>query len=193
MIDSAISLLATRLNDAIKINSNVAHDIARASNLFEQSGNVVPDIDNTLVLFLVNVTRDTFPHSSGQGRGGGSGWLAEGRSALHLTLSIMVAANFSGRHYTDALKYLSQSINFFRLNPVFDRNNAPDIDPRIERLILDIENLPTNDLSNLWGILGGRYVPSILYKVRMITFNTNEVVGQSPTITRPATNAVAAA
>lgn len=193
MIDAAINLLATQLNDALKLNSNVAHNIARASNLFEQNGNVVADIDNTVVLFLVNVVKDTFPYTHAAERGGASVRYAEGRPAVHLSLSVMVAANFSGRHYTDALKYLSQAINYFRQNPVFDRRSVPDMDGRIERLLLDIENLGITDLSNLWGILGGKYVPSILYKVRMITFDAQEVVGQTPIITRHAAGAMSTA
>lgn len=193
MIDAAVNVLATQLNDALKLNSNVAHNIARASNLFEQNGNVVADIDNSLVLFLVNVVKDTFPYTNAPERNSTSGRYVDSRPAVHMTLSVMVAANFSGRHYTDALKYLSQAISFFRLNPVFDRKSVPDMDARIERLFLDIENLGITDLSNLWGILGGKYVPSILYKVRMITFDSQEVIGQTPVITRHATDAMSTA
>lgn len=193
MIDAAVNVLATQLNDALKLNSNVAHNIARASNLFEQNGNVVADIDNSLVLFLVNVVKDTFPYTNAPERNSTSGRHVDSRPAVYMTLSVMVAANFSGRHYTDALKYLSQAISFFRLNPVFDRKSVPDMDARIERLFLDIENLGITDLSNLWGILGGKYVPSILYKVRMITFDSQEVIGQTPVITRHATGAMSTA
>lgn len=190
MIDAAVNVLATQLNDALKLNSNVAHNIARASNLFEQNGNVVADIDNSLVLFLVNVAKDTFPYTNAPERNATSGRHVDSRPAVHMTLSVMVAANFSGRHYTDALKYLSQAISFFRQNPVFDRKSVPDLDSRIERLLLDIENLGITDLSNLWGILGGKYVPSILYKVRMVTFDAHEVIGQTPVITQHATGAL---
>ena len=94
----------------------------------------------------------------------------------------MVAANFSGRHYPDALKFLSNSVSFFQRNPIFDHSNTPDLESRIDRLVLDIENLSITDLSNLWGILGGRYVPSILYRMRMVTFNARDVISQTPPI-----------
>ncbi|MBI1395190.1 MAG: DUF4255 domain-containing protein [Betaproteobacteria bacterium] len=182
MIDSAVLALATQLNEFLRRNANVAYDIVRASNLVEQNGNVVPDIDNRLVVFLVNVTKEPLPINGG-GRGtGGLGRYVNGNPPVHMTLSVMVAANFNGRHYPDALKFLSNAISFFQRHPVFDHANTPDLDHRIERLVLEIENLNITDLSNLWGILSGKYVPSILYKVRMVTFDTKDVISQTPPI-----------
>ena len=40
-------------------------------------------------------------------------------------------------------------------------------------------------MRNLWSLLGGRYLPSMLYKVRMITVDANAVIGQVPIITNP--------
>jgi len=37
----------------------------------------------------------------------------------------------------------------------------------------------------LWGSLDGKYLPSILYKVRMVTFDTGEIVGRVPTVGEP--------
>ena len=182
MIDSAVNLLALQLNEFLKRNANVAHDIVRTSNLVEQNGNVVPDIDNKLVVFLVNVTKDPLPIQPASARSGATSRYIDSRPPVHLTLSVMVAANFNGRHYPDALKFLSNAIGFFQRRPVFDHDNTPELDGRIERLVLEIENLNLTDLSNLWGILSGKYVPSILYKVRMITFDTQDVTGQTPAI-----------
>lgn len=182
MIDAALGQLVAQLNEALKRGANVSHDIVRASNLFEPNGDVVPDIENKVLVFLVNLERETLPYKAAAGKMGRSMRFAEGQPPVHLNLSVMVAANFSGRHYADALRYLSLSVGFFQRRPVFDHANTPALDARIDRLVLEIENLGVNELGNLWGVLGSRYVPSVLYKVRMVTFDGNELTGVRPAI-----------
>lgn len=191
MIDSALTQVAAQLNEFLGRHANVTYDIVRVSNLVDQGDKGVPDTDNKLLLFLVNVEREAYSFKSAAGRGGMGSRFAESNPPLHLNLSVMAAANFSGRHYPDALKFLSNTISFFQRHPVFDHANAPDLDNRIERLVLEIENLDTNDLSNLWGILGGKYVPSILYKMRMVTFDAHDVIAQSPPISASESGATA--
>ena len=181
MIDSAVTQVAGRLNEFLKRHANVTYDIVRTSNLAELDGTAVTDTDNKVLVFLVNVERETLPFNNLPTRTG-VGRSADSSPSVHLTLSIMVAANFSGRHYPDALKFLANSVSFFQRNPIFDHSNTPDLESRIDRLVLDIENLSITDLSNLWGILGGKYVPSILYKMRMVTFNARDVISQTPPI-----------
>ena len=43
---------------------------------------------------------------------------------------------------------------------------------------MEIENLNMQDLSSLWGMLSGKYQPSILYKVRMVAFESGDVLSQ---------------
>jgi len=98
---------------------------------------------------------------------------------------VLFAANFSSANYPEALKFISSSIGFFQARPVIDQQNTPDLDARIEKVTLEIQNLSIMELSNLWGILSGKYMPSILYKVRMLTIDSQEISGEVPTILEP--------
>ncbi len=91
-------------------------------------------------------------------------------------------ANFTGNSYPEAFKFLSRTIGFFQKNHVIDHQSAPEMDVRIEKLILDIENLSIQDPSNLWGALGGKYLPSILYRIRMVAFDAEEITGRTPVV-----------
>lgn len=108
---------------------------------------------------------------------------------LFLNFYVMFAGNFSGNNYMESLKFISNTISFFQRHPVFDHDNTPDLDPRIDKLVLDIQNLTIADLGNLWGILSGRYLPSILYKVRLAAFDSDDVMTQVPTVTDARTTA----
>jgi hypothetical protein len=183
MIDLAIQHVAAQLNDALRGRFAVPDDLVVASSLLEPDGNVVPEVSNKIVVFLVNVERDTMPlralPQSGAGR------LVQTREPVFLNLLVMFAANFSGNNYREALKLLAGTIGFLQARPVFDRANSPGLDARFERITMEIENLNTAELSNLWGILGSRYLPSVLYRLRMVTIDEGQVITQVPRVQRP--------
>jgi hypothetical protein len=184
MIYSAVSHLASQLNQFLKQTHDPLEDIVLVSNLFGHDGNAVLNTNNKLIMFLANLEKDTVPYRHHQGHAGDRSVISS--RAIYLNLYVMVAANFSGGNYSEALKFISSTISFFQRFPVFDHDVTPDLDSRIEKLMLEIENLKINELSNLWTLLGGKYLPSVLYKVRMVAFDAGDVIGQVPNIRSPA-------
>ena len=71
-------------------------------------------------------------------------------------------------------------IAFFQANPVFDEEKFPGLnsfaaDPAnkpwqvIERLSFRLQVMSFEQQNNLWAMLGGKYIPSVVYKVNMLT------------------------
>ncbi len=185
MIQAAINHLAVQLNAYLKRTNNLTEDIVVVSSLVESDGNVAANTNNKLVLFLTNIEKDPVPQANAVRATGFDGRALVGSRSLYLNLYVMLAANFSGSNYPEALKFISKAIAFFQMQPVFDKQSTPDLDSRIDKLVLDIENLNIQDLSNLWGLLGGKYLPSVYYRVRMVSINPDNVVAQLPYATRP--------
>ncbi|NKB82596.1 MAG: DUF4255 domain-containing protein [Nitrospirales bacterium] len=182
MIDSAISHIANQLNQFLKRTFDLHEDIVVVSNILEQNGNVASHVNNKLVIFLINIEKDTVPpNQTGKSAPGGDRAIMH-YPPLYLNLYLMVAGHFSGNNYLEALKFLSNAISFFQRQPVFNHQNTPDLDRRIDKLVLDIENQSIHDLSSLWGVLSGKYLPSILYKVRMVAFDSEDIRSQVPTL-----------
>jgi hypothetical protein len=50
----------------------------------------------------------------------------------------------------------------------------------VEKLTLDLNTLSFQDMNNLWGILGSKYLPSVLYKLRLISIEENLAQGTAP-------------
>jgi len=186
MVDSALNHITAQLNQFLKNRFDLGEDVVVLSNLLEQDGNVGPHVNNKLVLFLVNIEKDAVPGRVNYGASMASSRVVEGYPPIFLNLYVMVAAHFN--KYSESLKFISNAISFFQRRPVFDHQNSPDLDPRIDRLVLDIENLDIKDLSTLWGVLSGKYLPSILYKVRMVTFDSGDIKSQVPTFKEPQTS-----
>lgn len=184
MIHAAVSHIAGQLNQYLKRTFDLSEDIVVMSNIVEQDGTVASHLNNKVVLCIVNIEKDTTPirqqyHNAGADRS------AISTPPLYMNLYLMIIGHFSGNNYSEALKFISNAIGFFQRCPVFDHQNTPDLDQQVEKLVLEIENLNIQDLSNVWGILSGKYLPSVLYKVRMVSFDSGDVKGQAPAVREP--------
>jgi hypothetical protein len=177
MIHAAVSHIASQLNQFLRRSFDLGEDVVVLSSVMEQDGTLSPNTSNKLVVFLVNVEKDTVSLNQAS-MGGRGGFSVASFPPVSLILYVMVAANFSGNNYPEALKFLSNAVSFFQRQPLFDHQTTPELDKRISKLALDIENLNLQDLSSLWGVLSGKYLPSILYKVRMVSFDAGDVRGQ---------------
>jgi hypothetical protein len=95
--------------------------------------------------------------------------------------------------YETALQYLSFVIQFFQQKNVIDHRNSPSskeakLDARIEQLIFDMMSMNFEQVNHLWGTLGGKYLPSVLYKVRLVAIEDDTPGLEGPAITDIAIN-----
>ncbi|ABK98009.1 DUF4255 domain-containing protein [Pelobacter propionicus] len=181
MIDTAILHISGQLNQYLRRYFDLSEEAVAVSNILEQDGSLAPRITNRLVLFLVNIEKETLAS-----RGQQTSLTHEtviSPPPLFLNFFLMVAAHFGNSNYPEALKFLSSAIGFFQRNPVFDHQNSPELDSRIDRLILDMENLNIRDLSSLWSILSGKYLPSVLYRVRMVAYDSADILSKASAVT----------
>jgi hypothetical protein len=80
--------------------------------------------------------------------------------------------------YGKALEMVQNTIGFFQKKNVFDHTNTSSLDPGIEKLILEMVSLNMEQLHQLWSMLGGKYHPSVAYRMRMVTIDSiTEVSG----------------
>lgn len=105
---------------------------------------------------------------------------------IYLNLYILFAVNLSS--YTESLKRLSYIIQFFQYQSVFTPLGSPSLPAGVEKLILDLNTLSFQDMNNLWGILGSKYLPSVMYKMRLISISEEFVYGDAPLISQVAIN-----
>ena len=98
------------------------------------------------------------------------------------------------KDYGTALRDLSSTVSFFQANPVFDEEKNPSLNAAvlepdkkpwqlIERLVFTLHTLSFEQQNNLWGMLGSKYIPSVVYKVKMITVFETRSKEKTPAIT----------
>lgn len=185
MIDAAINIIASSTNQHLMRTYGLHEDVVVVSNILEQDGTVATHVDNKIVVSLVNIEKDSLPLSQQNINAPTASRIPVTNLPIHFNLYLMFASYFSGGNYREGLKFLSNTISYFQGQSVFDHENSPEMDRSIEKLVLDIQNLSMDDLSNLWGILSGKYLPSVLYKVRMVSYDSTAVKGQTPEVSKP--------
>jgi hypothetical protein len=185
MIAEALNCVKESLNTQLKSKLPAGEERVIISGLINQDGSSAVNGDNKLLLTLVGVEQDI---SQKIGITVGGNFSAKKTAPVSLNLFVMVSAYFSSNNYEEALRFLSFAISFFQQKNVFTPENTPEMDARLHKLTFEIENCGFDKINNIWATLGAKYVPSIIYKVRMITFNSDFIREFRPRITGLNTN-----
>ena len=180
MIDKTLNFLAAELNGflSIRFPSKEAHAVV--ASLSSSDGTSEAKIESRLVLSLVNIERETVASAIGITARSDNSY-ARYQPPLHLNLYVLVSASFNS-NYGQALQFLSTALGFFQAKPGFDANSGADFPPELDRLNVELVSLSIQELNNLWAILGTKYLPSALYKVRMLTLQENWMSGAVPAV-----------
>jgi len=160
-------------------------DVVVVSNILEQDGTVATHVNNKIVVSLVNIEKESVPLNNVGHAPATAIRRTVSNPPIYVNLYLMFASYFSGGNYQEGLKFISNTIHYLQGQSVFDQHNSPELDRNISKLVMDIHNLDITDLSNLWGVLSGKYLPSVLYKVRMVTVDVGAVKDQIPSVTKP--------
>lgn len=181
MIDATFDFILGQLNGFLGTRYPGSEPHVVISSIANQDGTVPPQIENKLILSLVNVERETAavnpPRLEPR-----NGDYARVSPPLNINLYMLVSACF-GNNYGESLKFLSGAMGFFQGRPVYTGSESADFPPGLERLSLEMVNLSFQDLNNLWGNLGGKYLPSVVFKARMLTIQEGWVTERVPAVT----------
>ncbi|MEN0047023.1 MAG: DUF4255 domain-containing protein [Bacteroidota bacterium] len=83
------------------------------------------------------------------------------------TYLLFSANNTSGdRGYQVALNQISAVINFFQRQHIFTSSDMT-LPADMDRVVFELCSLSFEQKNHLWGVLGGKYIPSVLYKARI--------------------------
>lgn len=132
---------------------------------------------------LVNLEQETFMRPGDPfARTMADGTRARVQPEVRLNLWLLFVARF--RVYEAGLAALSTVLQYLQQNRVFDARATPGMDPRIGRLVVELQTLPLSEQNDLWGALKLAYHPSLLFKVGMIVVQDGAGVAAAP-VTEP--------
>lgn len=182
MISKALTFVSDFLNHEIKMSYGIDEDRVVVSSLINPDGTVTENIENKVIISVINLEHETTVNSRGNYVGGGDNNFGKVSPPVYLNLYLLVSANYDSGNYVEALKMLSTVIGIFQSNTYFTQQKNPEMQSPVEKLTFEIFNLPINELSHIWSGIGAKYVPSIVYKVRMITIREDLITKEVPGI-----------
>lgn len=135
-----------------------------------------PDIKNRAVLTLINIEEDRVSRQQENFTKTATGTLYK-NPPVYLNLYILFSMN--RKSYSDSLDFLSNIIRFFQYQNVFTPATHPSLNSSIQKLIIELHNIGFEQVNHIWSVLGGKYLPSVLYKVRQVTLDENAIISES--------------
>ena len=175
MIDIALTFIEQKL-EADFVAPSPMIELANIAFIdpFQASTVGSHDVTNKLIISLVNIEEEKTLKNTSQKVPNGMGGYDYQEPPIFLNLYVLFSANFD--IYTVSLRRINQVIAFFQKQKVFKGIDEPMLAAaNIETLIFDIYSLSFEQMNHLWAVLGGKYTPSILYKVRLIQVQNAEL------------------
>lgn len=85
---------------------------------------------------------------------------------IFLNIYLLIGANKD--QYNLGLQRISQIILFFQRTPTLSVSEIPNLqDFGLDKIIFDLHSTSFEELNQLWGVMGGKYLPSVVYKMRL--------------------------
>ncbi len=179
MIYESLTCLAEEMNIYFRSKLKITEDKVVVSAIVNQDGSVAIQGENKIAITLVNMTKDM---GIKRAYTTGAGVVANAAKPVCLNLFILLSCYFTAGNYAESLRFLSFVISFLQTKNVFDHTNTPQLDDAIDKLVFELESFEPDRLSNLWGTLGAKYMPSVLYRVRMIILDATVVREYRPAV-----------
>ena len=156
--------------DAIRLELTNGGVPAELGNIGEILAGSAHGADENIVISLINIEENRMSRDPQNFVRNGLEVKSK-NPAVHLYLTLLFTSVRHEGGYGKALESIQNTISFFQKKYVFDHSNSA-LDPGIERLILEMVSMNMEQLHQLWSMLGGKYHPSVAYRVRMVTIDS---------------------
>lgn len=149
------------------------------SNIVDEAGAVPEGNKNKVIVTLVNLEHET-NHPYALQSNVRNGLNVSQNLPYNFNMDVLVTALFN--NYQEALKLLSETLYFFQAKHLFTPDNSPGLDPGIQKISFEVVKLSYHEAHSLWTALGVKYMPSVLFRVRMLSFQSDEIVKLDPLV-----------
>lgn len=171
MIKEVLTILKNKLNDSVNGLKDGQHsgDIAVVDDIAKHDDDT-SGLDDKVVITLLNVEEEsTLKNRSWYTRTTISENppvydMKKQNPPAYLNLYLMIAANRNA--YDKSLSDISKVIEIFQTNNVLEYTDS-DVGKSF-KFRIELHSIPFEQLSYIWGLLGGKVMPSALYKVSVV-------------------------
>lgn len=184
MIDQVLNALVGLLNDHIG-NTEPEVLLGNLSLIESSQQGTETNITDRVVVSVINIQEENILRNNPSNRQifdnmGLPRGVAK-NPGIYLNIFLLIGAN--KEQYNIGLQRISQVISFFQANSIFTEAELPGLtDNGLDKIIFDLHSTSFEELNQLWGIMGGKYMPSVVYKMRLAYFSSIEEGKEVPLV-----------
>ena len=190
MIAQLLDTIKTELDEFISLKDPPmfgSQEICVVSNLVEQDGNLAftsssTSSDHIIVITVVNIEEERTFKDQVNYKKTDRDTIINVNPEIRINLSVLFTA-YSASSYTTSLQILSYVIGFMQMKNVFTPQNSPSLNGVVEKATITLNTLSAEQNNHLWGYLGAKYMPSVVYKIKMLTIQEDHKMAEGPPIT----------
>jgi len=180
MLDQVLDFFSAELNAYFQTRTGLPGDTVVPGQVVNDNGKYEIKKDN-IGATIINIEeegvfKDQLPEVRFQ-----QGQHLQREPKLKLNLFVLFAANYT--RYDQALKHLSLVLQYFQGHRVFTPDRYPGLQTGIERLSVDLQTLNYDQLNQIWAYIGGKHLPSIVYRVRLVSIQDSAISQVQPPLT----------
>lgn len=181
MINRILTALKDELNEFIKLKDPINFgllDIVILSNLVDQAGTLAfvsnnnNQTEHKIVITLVNVEEEKVFKDQQYFKKTTEDSIITLNPEVKIQLQVLFTAYSTS--YETSLLILGFVISFFQKKSVFTNQNTPSLNGLTAKATVDLQTLTAEQNNHLWGYLGAKYMPSLVYKVSLLTFQEGQ-------------------
>ena len=188
MIDTALQFTASSVDQFIRNKFGLDESKVLTNNIIEADGAMPKSNQNKLVISLINIIQETNKQYYNRNQRLSNGSFSDIQPAERYNIDILLSSSFDD--YKETLKFLNAGILFFQSYPAIDSSSFSNLPEGINRLEYDIEKISFFEMHNLWSAMGAKYMPSVIYRMRLITVQSDNTTGFISPVTTTNTNVV---
>jgi hypothetical protein len=191
MIDTTISLLRDEFVEYLRANGYTQPEtLVVIENIALLDSDTTTSLNNSIVFSVVNIEEESTLKNAPALKKDASGRARYENPPVYLNLYLLVSCvnkNISNNNeYLDTLTKLSHVIRFFQ-----GKNSFTAYDPAKLSVYDDITDfkikpelytLTFEQINHLWGVLGGKQMPSVMYKLRLVAISGRKRLRDIPLV-----------
>jgi hypothetical protein len=190
MINRILTALKDELNEFVKLKDPInfgLSDIVVLSNLVEQDGTLAFTTNNAnqtehkIVITLINIEEEKVFKEQQYFKKTAEDKIVTLNPELKIHLHVLFTAYSTS--YETALLILGYVLSFFQKKSVFTNQNTPSLNGLTAKATVELQSLSSEQNNHLWGYLGAKYMPSMVYKIKMLIFQEAQQTSEGLPIT----------
>lgn len=188
MLQTALLFIKQKLDEYLLNSFELDESVTVLNHLVAQDGSSPAKNHNKMVITLINLDYDTTKPFYGGIQRGRDNQVIRSNPGNMFNVDLLFTACFDD--YEEALKFLNATISYYQNHMIINRSVAPDLPEGMKALTFEIANSTYFETHNLWSAMGAKYQPSIIYKVRHVNVQSDDINVVVPAVTNVSNSTV---